>query len=104
MVTETQKSDRSSPPTILQTLSYGAEVTGGPTVKSLDDTTDSSIRGVSEREDMGQRVKEVSCHLSVIKLNYYTCFITQFLIGRLSQQDFINYHLYCHKLDKNQTL
>ena len=55
---ETQKSDRSTPAAMLQTLGYEAFAPGGPTVKSLDDTTDSSVRA-SDREDLRARVREV---------------------------------------------
>ena len=64
---ETQKSGRSTPVALMQTLGYGAEIPGGPTVKSLDDTTDSSIRA-SDREEMASRIKEV-CYIKIL-LNY----------------------------------
>ena len=52
------KTDRSTPTELIQTLGYGTVIAGGPTVKSLDDTSESSVR-VSDREDQSARVKEV---------------------------------------------
>lgn len=52
------KTDRSTPTELIQTLGYGTVITGGPTVKSLDDTSESSVRA-SDREDQSARVREV---------------------------------------------
>ena len=54
------KTDRSTPTELMQTLGYGTVITGGPTVKSLDDTSESSVR-VSDREDQSVRIREVGC-------------------------------------------
>ena len=63
---DTGKSDRSTPTALLQTLLMGSGVPVGPTVKSLDDTTDSSFR-VSDREELMTRIKEVNTfHFLVI--------------------------------------
>ncbi|KAH3717233.1 hypothetical protein DPMN_060014, partial [Dreissena polymorpha] len=64
---ETQKSDRSTPAAMLQTLGYEAFAPGGPTVKSLDDTTDSSVRA-SDREDLRARVRELEAEVEDLRL------------------------------------
>ena len=56
--TET-KTDRSTPTELMQTMGYGTVITGGPTVKSLDDTSESSVRA-SDREEQSIRIREVS--------------------------------------------
>ena len=53
------KTDRSTPTELMQTLGYGTVITGGPTVKSLDDTSGSSLRA-SDREEQSIRIREVS--------------------------------------------
>ncbi|XP_052799079.1 A-kinase anchor protein 9-like isoform X12 [Mya arenaria] len=57
---DTGKTGRSTPPVMLQTLGYGTELQ--PTVKSLDDTTDSSLRG-TDREELQARVKELEAEV-----------------------------------------
>ena len=63
------KTDRSTPTELIQTLAYGTVI--GPTVKSLDDTSESSVR-VSDREEHSARVKEVGKSFMINVLKFLT--------------------------------